>query len=241
MLSFSINKRRAIGLAALLLVVGSCGQNDQPAENTEKKEEAKKESIPSKVEKDTVIIESTDASFIKSNFKFKGKIQEFVKWTDGEGTHIAFSTLTNVQERENAEMGEFTKNRELFVHHFVQSDGTFKNTWNITDYVRDCPVDLTLSFVKKSLKVTDLDEDGIAEVWSMHRSACRGDVSPSTLKLIMYEASAKYKLEGNAIVQLSETDLEGGNITNTIGFKKGDAFFNHAQEFWKKNTKETWE
>lgn len=224
-----------------LLLLTNCEGNVKPSENFEKKKEVDNDTLKKVEEKDTVIIESTDVNFIKSNFKFKGKLQEFVKWKDGEGTHISFSTLTDVQERENTEFDEYTKNRELYVYHYVQSNGAFQNAWNISDYVRDCPVDLTLSFVKKSLHVTDLNKNGIAEVWSMHRSACRGDVSPSTLKLIMYEGANKHKMEGNAIVQLSENEFDGGNITHTVGFKKGDAFFDYAQKYWKKNTKETWD
>ncbi len=236
--SFSI---ATLGFSLSVMFFSRCGGAEKPVDKPDKKGDNKKTSVVKTEEKDTVIVESTNANFIKSNFKFKGKLQEFVKWKDGEGTHIAFSTLTNVHERENVEFDEYTKERELYVHHYVQTNGAFKNAWNISDFVRDCPVDLTLSFVKKSLQVTDLDKDGIAEVWSMHRSACRGDVSPSTLKLIMYEGTIKHKMEGNAIVQLSDTDVEGGNITNTVGFKKGDAFFDYAQQFWKKNAKETWE
>jgi hypothetical protein len=238
MFSVSTNTRFTLGLALLSLLVGSCGGNNQPVENTDKKEEVKKDTIPSKVEKDTVIIESTDATFIKSNFKFKGTIQEFVKWKDGEGTHIVFTTVTKVTERENTELEEFTRYKDLFCYHYLQKDETFESTWTITDNVSDCPVDITLDFVKKSLHVTDLDKNGIGEVWTMYRSACRGDVSPTTLKLIMYQGDTKYKLEGNSLIVYPEGETDGGDIYSIKGFVKGDAFIDYAKTFWKKYMKD---
>ena len=43
-----------------------------------------------------------------------------------------------------------------------------------------------------SVKITDLDGDGLAEVWLAYEMWCKGDVSPSKLKVIMYEGSRKH-------------------------------------------------
>jgi hypothetical protein len=57
----------------------------------------------------------------------------------------------------------------------------------VNDFIKDCMVDIDAAFKKNSLKVTDLDKNGIAEIWVMYEMACKGDVSPSDLKIIMYE------------------------------------------------------
>lgn len=60
-----------------------------------------------------------------------------------------------------------------------------------------CPVDVTCNFIPGSTAVTDLDKDGIAETKVQYSVACRGDVSPATMKMIMYENGVKYTLRGN--------------------------------------------
>ena len=47
-------------------------------------------------------------------------------------------------------------------------------------------------FIKNAAVVTDLDQDGIAETTVQYKLACRSDVSPALMKLVMHEGETKY-------------------------------------------------
>jgi len=44
--------------------------------------------------------------------------------------------------------------------------------WQVHDFVADCPLDLGARFIPQALTVTDLDQDGTAEVWLVYRTTC---------------------------------------------------------------------
>lgn len=91
-------------------------------------------------------------------------------------------------------------------------DGT-KLLWRMYDFNTECPVDLEVYFMDKTLTVTDLDKNGVAEVWMMYKNGCHGDVSPVPTKIIMYEGTKKYALRGNSRVKFSEKEFLGGDYS----------------------------
>lgn len=88
---------------------------------------------------------------------------------------------------------------ELHIRQYVRRNGLYQELWRLQDAVRECPVDLTLSPLPGATSITDLDNDGQTETTVLYRLACRGDVSPAQLKLIMREGKAKYALRGQMI------------------------------------------
>lgn len=100
-------------------------------------------------------------------------------------------------------------------------------------------MDALAEFCKKSLEVTDLDQNGTPEIWIMYRIACRGDISPSELKLIMYEGNKKYKLQGSSSIELTGIEKYGGEINSILNFKEQQLFLDYAKKKWVKNVKET--
>jgi hypothetical protein len=114
--------------------------------------------------------------------------------------------------------------------------------WRVYDYNKDCPVDLMLYFIEKTFAVTDLDNNGLAEIWLMYKNSCQGDVSPVPTKIIMYEGSKKYALRGESRVLFSATEFIGGNFTLDDNFKNGNAAFRqYAEKLWSKNKAEKWQ
>ena len=69
--------------------------------------------------------------------------------------------------------------------------------------------------------------------------ACRSDVSPSELKLIMHENSAKYALRGNMLIKI-EGFNEGGDYKVDKSFDSAPAgFLDYAKSQWKEYRLET--
>ena len=113
---------------------------------------------------------------------------------------------------------------------------------NIYNFIKDCPVDIKANFIKNTFAVTDLNKDGNAEIWVMYKTVCHGDVSPSDMKIIMYENDKKYAVRGTNKVKYTAKDYIGGEYTFDEAFKKAPKVFrDYATKLWKKNILEKWD
>ena len=113
--------------------------------------------------------------------------------------------------------------------------------WQVHDFVKGCPVDIKANYVPNTFAVTDLNKDGKAEVWLMYKTVCHGDVSPSNMKIIMYEGNKKYAVRGTNKVKISDKEYNGGRYTFDEAFKSGpESFQLYALQLWKKHLIETW-
>jgi hypothetical protein len=75
----------------------------------------------------------------------------------------------------------------------------------------------------------------------MYKTVCHGDVSPSNMKIIMYEGNKKYAVRGTNKVKVSDKEYDGGAYTFDEAFKNGpQPFRSYALQLWKKNLLETW-
>jgi len=183
-------------------------------------------------------LKKLDKSSIPSYVQYKGNIKNAVSWTDNAGSHIVITTETGAYETKTAG-GSDGSDAELYAYHY---DSSNKRTWQIYDYIRDCPVDMEVNFVKNSFAVTDLDNDGFAEIWLMYKTVCRGDVSPAGMKIIMVENNTKHAMRGRNKVHQGGGQYEGGEYNYDEAFKNAPAVFKtYAQELWKKNLMEKWE
>ncbi len=166
---------------------------------------------------------------ISKQLKYQGTFLDGLRWKDDAGDHFVLRTIT--AEKENS---SGNKDAALYAYHFTYSNDSTKQVWRISDFVKDCELDLTAEFIQQAFTVTDLDKDGQAEIWLMYKISCRGDVSPDDLKLIMYEASAKYAMRGTTKVQVNETDKIGGGYSFDNAFKTAaHAFRTYAEKLWK--------
>lgn len=108
--------------------------------------------------------------------------------------------------------------------------------WKLYDFVKDCPVDIDAEFYNQFPKVTDLNKNDVPEVWIMYKTGCHGDVSPVTLKLIMYEGNKKYAMRGENKVQVGTDNYLGGEYKFDKSFNSApDVFKNFAIKLWKEN------
>lgn len=133
---------------------------------------------------------------IPVSISIKGKVQEAWKWNDKLGENILITSADAPQEEKDKD-GEEAQSAKIHAYHYAKNDGDYEQVWFINDAVTSCPVDITCEFIPGSATVTDLDKNGIAEIKLQYAMACRGDVSPATMKLIIYENGVKYALQGN--------------------------------------------
>jgi len=184
-----------------------------------------------------LVVKKLDRNSLPKSISYTGKLKNAVSWNDNTGTHYVVTSETGIVDSKEA--GSDGRNAELFACHYLGKD-SLRLTWRVYDFIRDCPVDLTASFVKNTFAVTDLDRNGQAEVWLMYRTVCHGDVSPSEMKIIMYENGKKYAVRGTSRIKVSEKDYEGGAYNFDPAFKAApDVFKRYAKALWQKNIIDT--
>ncbi|WP_324679152.1 M949_RS01915 family surface polysaccharide biosynthesis protein [Hymenobacter sp. GOD-10R] len=171
---------------------------------------------------------------VPATLKHAGRVVQAVRYTDRTGTYIVLATQTGPKSAASTEMDD-AQRADLYAYQYPATGST--PTWQMHDFVTDCPVDLEARFRPKGLTVTDLDQNGTAEVWLVYRTVCRGDVSPSTQKIIMYEGPRKYAVRGTSrIVIKSQAYGEGGSYTFDAALKASPAVFRqHAAQLWKQH------
>lgn len=219
----------------IVLLIVACN-NVVGKKTTQKKNVLNIENTLNKPNAKKNILEPIDSTFIKENFTFKGRLRDYLKWSDKEGVHIVFTSETGVYHTDFKEAEDtYNQNAEIFCFHYIQKENDYLKKWSIYDFSKDCPMDATAKFGNNNLEFTDLNQNGVPEIWTIYRIACRGDVSPSIMKLIMYEGDKKYKLQGYSEIHLNENEKYGGEITSVVNFKKQKELFVYAKLKWQKN------
>ncbi|WP_146171728.1 M949_RS01915 family surface polysaccharide biosynthesis protein [Flavobacterium magnum] len=166
---------------------------------------------------------------LPKGFHFSGQFFKGLQWTDAHGDNALFLTETGIYE------SGAHKNAELFAYHFI--NGAMQPDWTVYDGEKDCPVDVEASFTGSAIAITDLDADGVSEVWLVYKMACRGDVSPRAMKIIMYECTQKYAMRGEEKLIMGE-QVTGGEYELDAAFKTAPRTIrDYAVKQWKRYAK----
>lgn len=182
-----------------------------------------------------------DTTKLSNKIKYTGKIRNAVSWSDKLGDNIVITTETGKTKSKSAESEDF-RDAEIYAYHYIVGKDSTYLTWKVYDFIKECPLDLEASFIKNTFQVTDLNNDGIAEIWLMYKTVCHGDVSPYTMKIIMYQGQQKYAMRGLNKVKVTETEFFGGDYKFDKAFTDGPSVFsNFAKKLWEKNIMQTWE
>jgi hypothetical protein len=181
-----------------------------------------------------------DKSSIPKSIQYTGNFKQAVRWTDNTGDNIVILAVTDKTQSKNAPDDSYSDGA-LYAYHYLVSGDSTKQTWKVYDYVKECPVDMFLYFVDNAFAVTDLNNDGKAEVWIMYKVSCQGDVSPIPMKIVMYQGNKKFAVRGTTRVKVSATDYMGGEYSFDEAFKNAPAEFReYAEKLWKQHKTETW-
>ncbi len=232
-----------IAVLCLLLITFSSCKSDKK----DSKEESQT-STSTEAKDFSLVVNKIDSTQFPGSIKYEGFIKNAVRWKDKSGDNIVITTETGIYRNEQLKHEfEDSSDAELYAYHFILSNNVAIQTWRVKDFIADCPVDITASFVKNTFKITDLNKNGIAEVWLMYKTVCHGDVSPSNMKIIMYEGNNKYAVRGENKVQVGSDvndkgSFIGGEYKLDANFKNGPKVFKeYAQNLWKENLMEKWD
>ncbi|MGB3949266.1 MAG: hypothetical protein WBM13_14860 [Bacteroidia bacterium] len=190
-----------------------------------------------------VTIQSTplDLNQLPKALKYEGTVKAAIRFSDKTGDNIVIITETGSYTNAKFKHENEGNDAELFAYQFSIKNDSIKQLWKVYDYISDCPFDIEASFIKNTLQITDLNKDGMAEVWLLYLVACRSDVSPADMKIIMYQAQQKYAMRGKNKVEVTTDDkgnkqYTGGEYKFDPAFKSAPKEFSvFAEQLWKNN------
>ncbi len=179
-------------------------------------------------------------SELPKGITFKGNLKEAVRWTDKSGVNLVITCETEEAVSKTAPSEDY-REKYLFAHHYLLFEDSIKQTWKVTDYIKECPLDIAADFVKNTFQVTDLDKDGVGEVWMMYLLTCTGDVSPAEMKIILYEGTQKHAMRGENKVDIGNGEFVGGDYKFDKAFNQAPTVFrDFAKKLWNANVMAKW-
>jgi hypothetical protein len=170
----------------------------------------------------------------------KGELPAPVKAPDGLERAITFTDKNGLNVVVFASVrrdhdGDAQRSARLTVEHFAIKDGRARSVRVVKDGVDDCDLDVVADFIHGATAVTDLDGDGLAELTFAYRTACKGDVSPDTLKLLLLRDGEKWILRGDDRIEVEPGRRVGGTFKPDPPPPKWPAeFLAHAKKTWAK-------
>lgn len=177
---------------------------------------------------------------------YKGVFKGGIRYDDKSGEHIVLIT-ENAYETSTAEFSAFRdgeyvdgtySNAELFAYHYdVNGSGEAAQTWRVYDFSKECSTDVVARFLDDTFQITDLDDDGVAEIWLVYVYGCRGDVGPLGMKIIMYEGRRKFAMRGEQKIVYAPGDEYGGEYKFDSAFNDARVFRDFAKNLWDSNCK----
>ena len=192
---------------------------------------------------ETVVSKPIIVTDLPKNLVFEGVFKEGISMKDSAGEHLIFLTETAEFQSKKIIDQEEEKDKKLFAYNYLldPTDSKYKLNWKIQDFVTNCGFDLLLKFLNNTFKITDLNTDGQAEIWTMYQKGCVSDVSPIEMKIIMYQGAQKFALRGNSVVDTG-TGKEGGDYKLDESLTKAPKEFqDYAVKLWQVNNTQKYE
>lgn len=174
-----------------------------------------------------------------------GNIYAAWQWQDQSGNNLAIlttaiATATNQTPSDrNDPNNKPALSQTLRVYHVRDATDGFKVVRQLTDFERNCPLDLQVGFRPQSVTITDLNANGLAEIGIAYTLGCTGDISPPAMKFMLLEDGEKYALRGTMNApQLQLNDAE--KTTQGIGLYQIDSLFANAPSEFLPFAKQRW-
>jgi hypothetical protein len=194
----------------------------------------KKDNEVSLGEESGVVIKGFDLSKL-TGIEVTGDLVEGKAWKDNNGDNVLILSGGTMEVFE--EEGPPSVFVTLYIRHYVNDGSGFSLKTEVIDTENDCDFENRAAISKKSVSVTDLDNNGFAEFAVLYRLGCSSELSPDQLRLFMSENGRKYKIAGDTMVDFGEFN-DGGNTYVDDTFNHADkAFLEHAIQIWNKGQK----
>lgn len=188
-----MNKKNLL-LAIILLSVFSCKNPKQ--ENTS-------EGITNEGNTKIEIL-NFDKSELKKIKDIKGEFKHGLKWKDSRGENLFIFTLENSfrqWDMEEEGMGDYVY--LINAYHYSIDKKKYKLEKNYINITSECgfpPFELEADFNSKAFEITDIDNDGIAEISFIYYYNCSSEINPKTINLVFIDKGKPYIVRGSELM-----------------------------------------
>lgn len=176
---------------------------------------------------------------IPKDLDFRGTVIEALKWSDYNGDNILIQSLSGQFDwkdyEKNSKQYMLQDKSEIYAYLFIKGkdNESYKLKWRLYDYNECFGVDWFTGFIKSSTTITDLNNNGIAEISMPYILVCRGGLDPGNMKIIMYEGNVKYALRGETMICLGENNSYGGNYKSSENLENQKEFKDFLLNKWR--------
>ncbi|BDS15158.1 M949_RS01915 family surface polysaccharide biosynthesis protein [Aureispira anguillae] len=174
---------------------------------------------------------------IAKDWKHYSQTKNIIAWEDANGENYVLFASQNRQENKDLTFAGKAAEKTLHACHYTIKNGQINQVWEMNDYEALCEFDLFANYIYNSVELTDLDQDGIAEICFMYSLGCISDVSSVGVKLMMYENGTKYALRGSSRIsfELETTTRNQPMYTVDRAFEDApEVFLKFAQKHWER-------
>jgi len=163
---------------------------------------------------------------------YKGKIKDGKHWKDKRGENVVILTQTGIYW---SNVYDATRGAKIYAYHFIKTgEDSFKEIWKISEVVEECAFEVKCDFFSNSLSITDLDNDGIAEVGFLLFKGCKAEAGPEEKKLVFYEGKELYTIKGTTTVVKGTEKLGGEKVVEKRFEAAPEEFLDFANKQWNK-------
>ncbi len=167
-----------------------------------------------------------------------GNLLKMQGYTDNEGDKVVILTHSDVYPADSVpgQEKDFGYNADMYAYGFVDvHSGNPQRLWMMRDHVRRCEAGVTAEFAEAAPLITDLNEDGVSEVWIIYYIGCRGDVSPEGMKIHLFDGIRRFTMIGETLIRTPDEEM-GGSYTMDPPFAQWpEVFREFAVELWADN------
>lgn len=159
---------------------------------------------PPATDRTFMLVEKVDIASLPASIKINGTASEVWKWFDSLGENIlVLSSIAPDDDKQKNGYEEEGQTAKIHATHFIKKNDKYENVWQMNDEEKACPFDITCRFISGSTTITDLNNNGFAEIKVQYVTACRSDVSPARMNLTMREKGIDYGLRGYSWIAFS--------------------------------------
>ncbi|UVM20779.1 M949_RS01915 family surface polysaccharide biosynthesis protein [Pseudomonas wadenswilerensis] len=122
-----------------------------------------------------------------------------------------------------------------------QGDDSFKARWKIENETTCAGLDLDVGFYTDVSGVSDLNNNGVAELTVASHAFCGGGIDPHELHVELREGQASYAINGQSLIAIEGDEPYGGEREDSPSLKDApQALRDHLNEVWNKVLKRPW-
>lgn len=239
-----MNPKLLLPLLVLFTIACNPGTNPDGTEQSSNPDSAKTDSLNHAVPLSHIVY---NCPVDKKATPYQATLKQSVSWEDSRGKNILIITERPQYfwKEENPAIGKYCDSpedneevAEIFAWHYVynETEKKWKALWTLNDFEFFC-CDVNLQFLPGTIRITDLNKDGIGEsIFTYISSAGTGPIDNFwSAKQMLHIDSVKYSIKGamGAEPQYDEQEIE---TVYSSGFEKLDTLFsNYAKRNWERS------